>query len=125
VVEALVMTRNQTILSAMLVPTVLAAMAGLAAVTALHRAELAVDSAVSRALDADDEAAIRWDHRWLSAINDINEVGRQTGACQQRTDYLRATLEVLIGVWPGRARLPEPEGDWPAWPTPGVNLERR
>lgn len=44
--------------------------------------------------------------------------------CRDRTECLRATFETLIGVWPGRAKLPETCGAWPAWPTPGEMTSR-
>jgi hypothetical protein len=42
--------------------------------------------------------------------------------CRRRTQCLRDTFETLINVWPGRARVPEPCGDWPNWPHPGAML---
>ncbi len=46
----------------------------------------------------------------------------QVAACGARTENLRTVLEALVRVWPGRSRLPDPPGGWPAWPAPSSSL---
>lgn len=60
----------------------------------------------------------------LEAVEAERDLATTTlDACHQRTEDLRAVLEALIPIWPGRARLPMPNGPWSPWPTAGGNRD--
>lgn len=69
-----------------------------------------------------DALAVRNERKVEALEAQVAELAANVHACRHRTDALRHVLHTLIGVWPGRAKLPDPPDGWAPWPDPG---ERR
>ena len=100
-----------------LIATAAAAAAIVVGLLGFAGGQLAVHA--ERSSEPQTVAALERSFTVASKLVDLAEAQQaELDVCRARTDDLRELLEVLIRVWPGWARLPDPPPTtgWPAWP---------